>query len=157
MASVLDLPAKKEIQFLPKLALEGLKTLALPATLAVSLLSPVNAISYPVNQIEGTFNIEKSVNAEKVISTEKVLQTEKLLKAEKVLREKLVTERLVRERTLEKGTPLLPLNVQVTINNLTVGSKEDAPAVAKEISSLSKTELKRLLFEIYEELERKRY
>jgi hypothetical protein len=139
VASVLDLPAKKEIQFLPKLALEGLKTFTLPATLAVSLFSPVNAISLPFKQ------------------TEKISQTEKLLKAEKVLREKLVTERLVRERTLERGTPLPPLNVQITINNLTVGSKEDAPAVAKEIASLSKAELKRLLFEIYEELERKRY
>ena len=97
---------------MPKLALEGLKTLALPATLAVSLLSPVNAISYPVNQIEGTFNIEKSVNAEKVISTEKVLQTEKLLKAEKVLREKLVTEKVVKE----PSTINLTLNFSPVIN-----------------------------------------
>jgi len=152
--SIFKIPDKKVI----KIAAE-LKTLALPASLAISLFSPVNAISSPVNEIQKVFNTAEvhQIESKEFVKSEKVFQTEKLLKAEKVLKEKLVTERIERERILEGKITLPPMNVQVTINNLTVGSKEDAPAVAKEIASLNKAELKRLLFEIYEELERKRY
>ena len=105
VASVLHLP-----EIAPKIALEGIKTLALPAALISSLIPPANAQA----------------------SLGKVLQA-------------------------DRTAVLPPVNVQITINNLTVGSKENAPAVAREIAQLTKAELQRLIKEIQEELERKRY
>ncbi len=105
VASVLHLP-----EIAPKIALEGIKTLTLPAALIASLIPPANAQA----------------------SLGKVLQA-------------------------DRTAVLPPVNVQITINNLTVGSKENAPAVAREIAQLTKAELQRLIKEIQEELERKRY
>jgi hypothetical protein len=119
VASVLELPAKKEVRLLPELALEGLKTLTLPATLVVSLLSPVNAVSSPVKEIQKIFNTAEvhRIEARELVKSEKIFQTEKLLKAEKVLREKLVTERIVRETKAEEIPVInLTLNFSPVIN-----------------------------------------
>ncbi len=86
--STLDFPAKKGIQLLPRLAFEGFKALTLPASLAVSLFSPVSAVSLPVKQ------------------GEKTLQAEKLL----------IAEKLVRERVSEPQTINLTLNFSPVIN-----------------------------------------
>ncbi len=142
--SILKIPDKKII----KIATEGLKTLAFPATLAVSLLSPALAISSPIKQTEKILQTER---------TEKVLQIEKLLKAEKILKEKIVSEKLVSEKTISEKTALPSVNIQVTISNLTVGSKEEAPSVAKEVVSITKAELERMIREIHEQAERRRY
>jgi hypothetical protein len=158
VSSVLSLPAKNKIKILPQIATEGLRTLTLPAALAVSLLSPVKAFTSPVKHIEKTYTLEKK---------EKFLHSEKLLKAEKVLKEKLITEKLVKERLFEKEKFLereralekvtSGVNIQVTINNLTVGKKEEAPLVAKEIARLTRAELERMLKEIEEQKARRAY
>jgi len=147
VASLLHLPKITPQVSIPKLAFEGLKALTLPVTLVASLLSPISALSLPVKQVEK----RESTKLERIVQVEKILQ------AERVLRERFSSEKLVRERTFEK-TPVLPsINVQVTINNLTVGNREDVPAVAKEIAGITKAELWRMLKELYEELDRKRY
>jgi TP901 family phage tail tape measure protein len=49
------------------------------------------------------------------------------------------------------------INVTVTINNLVVGNRNDAPVVAKEIAGLTKAELERMLREIHEQKTRRTY
>ncbi|WP_456436936.1 phage tail tape measure protein [Desulfurobacterium sp.] len=56
------------------------------------------------------------------------------------------------------GNDHLPhIKVTVTISNLVVGDKKDAPVVAREITGLTRSELERMLKEIYEQQQRKRY
>ncbi|OMH40217.1 phage tail tape measure protein [Desulfurobacterium indicum] len=55
------------------------------------------------------------------------------------------------------GNSYQPINISITISSLVVSDKNDASIVAKEITGLTKAELERMLREIHEQQQRKRY
>ena len=118
VVSALHLPKITPQVSIPKLALEGLKALTLPVTLAASLLSPISALSLPVKQVERTFSTVRQVESRESSELERIVQVEKILQAEKVLRERFVSEKIVTERVAEKpSTVNLTLNFSPVINS----------------------------------------